>query len=656
VLCDTAPDGTTTAFLRDYRRDVASGQIVGYTDYQLDGAPYAPAGTVGTCTPQAEPCRNTSTVLLCDLPTDGTPAPAVTDTDPTPYYPYPTAVPVTGAQTLWTGGTLNLPPGTAPQPGTTGAVNSAAAQIQAARPACDTGTAHVAVTLTVQQTGPDNGCAQTGHLRLFVGTTQTALTVLPASTPAGYFATLTVEADVPAAALAAGDVAFAVALDAYDDSPAGCTPSPRRTGWQLSGFTPTVTYGQDGCATQILRTVLTDCTTGQVGQCAPTGGGTAVEPCGDTEVVQLCDLTYDPQAPIPTPARDFALSGNVVAANDGTTLWFAQANQVANGVAELTVSGLLPATLYEFRFASAWIGAGSPDPANNNAIYLLEILDGGTVLASRTRDVSNGSSVFPGGVLSEDTPPLAFIAPATGAVTIRFTDQTTGGAANDRDLFLMPLEVRTETLTVTRTPFLRLLTFDCDGVTVSAQDVGLDGVTPYEVQGEAGHCAGDGTAAGGAPCDVQNVLEACRCDDTDGDGIADTGYVELLAVDCDGALTPLGTYTADLSGPYTPVAPVDCDSPAEGAPRASGVQARRVELAAGQTWTATAYPALHAVQATAHGGTGTITTVDGPSTLHDGETAAWAAYRDSDALLVGPLTITAGTGTVTITATTGVNL
>ncbi|MGJ3558850.1 hypothetical protein ACR6C2_07675 [Streptomyces sp. INA 01156] len=84
----------------------------------------------------------------------------------------------------------------------------------------------------------------------------------------------------------------------------------------------------------------------------------------------------------------------MVVGNEGTTLWFAQANQPANGVAELTVSGLLPTLLYEFRFASAWIGAGASDPANNNAIYLLEILDGATVLATRTRNTSNGSNVF----------------------------------------------------------------------------------------------------------------------------------------------------------------------------------------------------------------------------------------------------------------------
>ncbi|MFI2434641.1 hypothetical protein [Streptomyces sp. NPDC018693] len=675
--------GCDPQFIRSLTVDCETGQVTAVTDTTLDGAPYTVTGEPGQCipastSPPSEPCRNSSSLLLCDLPTGGTPDPTVTDTDPTPYYPFPVADPVEGAQALWDGSTLDLPPGVSPQPGTTGRVNSLAAIIQAPRPDCDTGTAHVAVTLNVQQTGPDDGCGPTGHLRIFNGTTQIALTALPANTPAGYFGTLTVETDVPAADLAAGNIAFALALDAYDDSGGTC-PGARSTGWQLSAFTAAATYDQDECDTQFLRTVTVDCDTGtvvavedttldgepytpsgEVGQCAAAGGECCPpqEPCGDTEVEQLCDLTYDPQAPIPTPARDFALTGNVVAANDGTTLWFAQANQEANGVAELIVGGLLPTVMYEFRFSSAWIGAGNPDPANNNAIYLLEILDGTTVLASRTRNVSNGSNVFPGGVLTEDLPPVAFIAPATGAVTIRFTDQTTGGPVNDRDLFLMPLEVRTAALTITRTPFLRRFTFDCDGGLTSTQDLGLDGATPYVVQGEVGQCTADGATTGAiTPCDVQNVIEACRCDDADGDGVPEVGYVELLAVDCTGTLSSVGTYLPDYSAPYTPVAPMDCDAGEDlGAEPAFGVQAHRTELASGASWSADAWPTLQSVTAVAHGGTGLITTAEGASTLHPGEAATWSVGRDTDARLTGPLVIAADTGTVTITYTTGVQL
>ncbi|KQW11425.1 hypothetical protein [Streptomyces sp. Root369] len=519
VLCDVQADGTAVAFLRDYRRDPTTGQISGHTDYGLDGAPYTVTGTVSTCSPeskpcgqaevltlcdtaldgtvtaflrhlvydcdgqvtdsrdtaldgttpyaitgtvdqcapQAEPCRNTSTLLLCDLPSDGTPPPTVTDTGPAPYYPYTTGIPTPGAQTLWDGGTLTLPAAAGPQPGTGGTVQTAAAIIHAPRPVCDSGTAHVVVQLDASQLGPDDGCRTTGFLALYNGTAnRVALALAPVNTPAGWAGTLTAEADVPAADLAAGNIAIVVAFDAYDDSGAACPP-PRHTGWELSQFDATVVYDQTGCAPQFLRNITTDCETGAV-----------------TAVV----------------------------------------------------------------------------------------------------------------------------------------------------------------------------------------DTTLDG-TPYTVTGAPGQC----TAAGGQcwpeqPCPAQSVIEQCRCDDTDGDGLPDVGYVELLAVDCTGALTSLGTYTSDLTGPYTPVAPVDCDAidDEEGAPPAFGVQARRRELAAGQTWDASAWPTLQSVTAVAHGGTGLVTTADGTSTLHAGEAATWSIAREDDARLTGPLTIAADTGTVTVSYTIGVTL
>jgi hypothetical protein len=803
VLCDVQADGTTTAFVRDYRRD-AAGLITGHTDYTLDGGTYAVTGTVGVCQPEqpaptpppvdvesyglcvidnatgdvlqeirrevvydaaglavgnrfvdavtgapvavpggahlgvcpAPPCRNTSTLLVCDLPQDGTPAATLTDTSGAPYYPYTTGVPTPGAQALWDGGTLTLPDATGPQPGTGGTVRTAAATIQAPRPACDTGTAHVTVQVNVTQLGPDNGCRNTGFIGIYNGSgeaNRVALALAPLDTPAGWSGTLTAEADVPAADLAAGNIAVLAAFDAYDDSGATCPP-PRRTGWELSAFTTTVAYDQAGCAAQVFANVVTDCETGAVesvtytlpdgtayaptgaiGQCAPASSGTTVPPCGDTELVQLCDLTYDPQAPIPTPARDFTLTGNVVTGNQGTTLWFAQANQPATGVAELTVGGLLATVLYDYRFATAWIGAGGSNPAANDAVYLLEILDGTTVLATRTQNTSNGSSVFPGGVLAEE-PPLSFIAPATGTVTIRWTDLTTGGAINDRDLFVMPIELRTSVLTVTASPFLRRMVFDCDGGLTSAEDFALDGSTPYVVEGEVGQCtSGDGggstvappspgtstlllcdtTATGPVqflrtltvdaetgdvlttadttldgdpydvtgevgqcapaeePCPAHTVLSACRCDDTDGDGIADVEYVELLAVDCAGVLTSVGTYTEDLTQPYAPVSPVDCATVEAGAPLPVTVQAHRVQLPVGGTWDASTVVALRSATFTAHTGTGQITTVEGASTLFRGESVTWSTDKEQDAALVGPLSVTAVDGIVTVAFTTG---
>ncbi|MFZ4266617.1 hypothetical protein [Streptomyces arboris] len=199
-------------------------------------------------------------------------------------------------------------------------------------------------------------------------------------------------------------------------------------------------------------------------------------------------------------------------------------------------------------------------------------------------------------------------------------------------------------------PFLRHLAYLPGATAPTVVDTALDGVTPYALTGTAGACS--------TPCDVQSVIEACRCDDTNGDGLPDVGYVELLAVDCGGVLTSIGTYTRGLTEPYSPVAPVDCEESGnhEGAEPAFGVQARRVELAAGASWNASAWPTLQSVTAVAHGGTGTVTTTDGTSTLHTGEAATWSVGRDVDAALTGPLTITAETGTVTLSYTIGVTL
>ncbi|MFI1703046.1 hypothetical protein [Streptomyces griseoruber] len=71
-LCDTAADGTVTPFVRDYRRD-ENGTVTGHSDYTLDGAAYTPAGTVGVCQPQA--CADSELVVLCDVAPDGTSTP-----------------------------------------------------------------------------------------------------------------------------------------------------------------------------------------------------------------------------------------------------------------------------------------------------------------------------------------------------------------------------------------------------------------------------------------------------------------------------------------------------------------------------------------------------------------------------------------------------
>ncbi|MFJ7489684.1 hypothetical protein ACIQZB_00235 [Streptomyces sp. NPDC097727] len=492
------------------------------------GITLRPEGCCG-CS-DADPCRNASTLLVCDLPTDGTPDPTVTDTNPTPYYPYATGAPVAGAQVLWGGGTLDLPPGTAPQPGTTGSVNSLAATIQAPRPACDTGIVHVTVSVSAQQTGPDDGCGPTGHLRLFNGTTQAALTVLPANTPFGYFGRLTVEADVPAADLAAGNIAFGLALDAYDDSPSTCSPSPRRTGWQLSAFTATVTYDQADCATQFLRTVTTDCetgnvvsvvdstldgdpytVTGKVGQCQATGGGgTSPEPCRDTSALLLCDtsgrlLTNDifDSRPLATgPTRGTLANGVTWGVNTG--VWtgrhyiFGTGNPFPAGPQEWTFDR--PVTL---RFGVA----------NVDSVPLAECMRLPATVApesihpNHVWDPARRTLCASGSTRPDDVSVFTTIEPVT-SLELASVNPDAG--------------IGTSFIEVTVTEpqqFLRTIVTDCEtGEIVSVTDTTLDG-DPYTVTGDVGQCQATG---GGEP------EQPCR--DTSSTLLCDTAATDVITV------------------------------------------------------------------------------------------------------------------------------
>jgi hypothetical protein len=201
----------------------------------------------------------------------------------------------------------------------------------------------------------------------------------------------------------------------------------------------------------------------------------------------------------------------------------------------------------------------------------------------------------------------------------------------------------------TTTQFVRKFIQGADGTVDAVVNLTLDGAT-YAPQGTVGMCQPD-------ECPIRQVIEVERCDDTTGDGMPDISYVELLGVDCQGTVSSLGTYTCTLDAPYTPVSPVDCCPDVEPRPPvAPGVQARRVELPPGRSWNGLLYGTLRQVTATAHNGTGTVTTTDGTSTLFEDETATWSISKDHDVRLAGPLTITANTGTITVTFTTGVDL
>jgi hypothetical protein len=688
VLCDD-----NGPFIRKLVQD-AAGAVTAVVSLTLDGAPYTPVGTVAQCVPEAEPCRTASTLLVCDLPSGGEPTPTVSDTNPTAYQgaglgaePLPG-----GAAALWSGGAITIPADTGPGPGHINQhLRSVAANLQAERPGCDTGTATITASIRVQRTGPSSAFGGNGIWSLWSGGTRVAVVTTPNNAPVGYTGTLTVSGQVSAADVAAGDVHLASALETWHTA-------AHVGGWIVDQFTARVVYDQAGCETQFLRSVTLDCDgavtavtdttldgdpyepTGEVGQCTPASTPPATEPCRNASTLLLCDLPAD-GAPTPTltdtPGAPYYPYTTGVATPGAQALW-------DGGTLTLpAASGPQPGTGGTVRTAAAVIQAPRPvcDAGTAHVTVQVDVTQLGPDNGCRATgflglyngpgDANRvGLALAPpdtpagwtGTLTTEADVPAADLAAGNIAVVVAFDAYDDSGATCPpprRTGWQLDEFAATVVYDQTGcdTQFLRNVTTDCEtGAVVSVTDTTLDG-EPYTVTGEPGQCqAGGGECCPEPPCPARNIVQAERCDDTDGDGIADAWYVELLGVDCTGTPTSLGTYTCDLSTPYTPVAPVDCDTPDPVVERPVGVQAHRVQLAPGKVWDASQYGTLRAVQATARGGTGTVITADGTSTLFDGETAQWSITRDMDVRLIGPLTITATTGAVVVNWTEGVDL
>ncbi|HLL37372.1 MAG TPA: hypothetical protein VK545_26565, partial [Streptomyces sp.] len=141
-----------------------------------------------------------------------------------------------------------------------------------------------------------------------------------------------------------------------------------------------------------------------------------------------------------------------------------------------------------------------------------------------------------------------------------------------------------------------------------------------------------GEAADGC---AKQVIERCRCDDADGDGIGEVRYVELWAVDPCGGEEPvlLGTYQEDdLAAPYTPVAPVDCaDEPS--APVTVLTGARSITGTTAQDL-AGEFPTLQSVTLTVLAGSVLVTMSDGADVpVPAGATVTWSVVREEDGQL-----------------------
>ncbi|WP_405759442.1 hypothetical protein OG234_13195 [Streptomyces sp. NBC_01420] len=690
-LCDTAPDGTVTAFLRRYSfLDGAAS----YEDVALDGqTPYLVTGTVGACSASqacGEQTTPAATLGLCLA--DGTPIAVVVTRD------------CDGVVSQ--GGWLNL------TTGTYSAGDPPAGVVACGNPRS------ISTTGTFCDIDPDSGDVLGLVLIEYSYGAEGAVT-----------AVRLVDATTGQTYVPQGEVTTC---------PAG-VEQPERDLVQLCDTTTA------GVVTEFVRDFARDENGAITGHSdylldgapyTPTGSvGRCVDQCGDCETVVLCDTNGLPPATVAGTAAAGTLSNGVTYAvtapsafapgrqSDGAAWWgialfpnpvvpltrwtfsqpvnvdFSVAMTYSTGTAagenqvqlppEAVPLSLPPGYAYNqvtrvLRVDSTVTGAGCTLNAPTRAgaarfrvtgvsTFTLQYL-GPRVLSTECRRFGNWEfgalDVSLGGPFARTV-----CRDCAGAVTSSrdtlldgSTPYTPTGAVGvcqpEPEEEPEPVEPDTEVVTLcdvapdgTSTPFLRHLVFPAGGGTPTVTDTALDGTTPYVAAGAVGVC--EPATPEQEPCPALTVIEQCRCDDTDGDGLPDVGYVELLGVDCQGAVTSLGTYTDGLTAPYTPVSPIDCDAAddAEGADPAFGVQAHRLELTAGtDPWDAATAPTLQSVTAVAHGGTGTITTADGPSTLHTGESATWSVGRDVDAALTGPLTIAADSGTVTVTWTQGVQL
>lgn len=297
-LCDS-----NGPFLRRFTFD-CDGVVAGTANLTLAGAPYVPVGTVAVC---EEPCRNTTTLLLCDVPTTGVETtPTVTDTDPSPYHSIQGEYSRTGGSAaIWAGGPMPIAAdNAAPPDGFTQYVRTGAGLVQAAAPCCDDGTAQLTVDFDVTRTGPQAACQNPGNVALRLGAAVLDAQALTVDYPVGLSTHIQLQATVSTTDLVAGNIAVVYRLETWQNS-AACG-GVRSGGWTLANFEAAVTFDVDDCSTQFLRHVTVDCETGTVVDTADTTleGNPYTPSCGvaqcttngsttslgdDSEIVQLCD-------------------------------------------------------------------------------------------------------------------------------------------------------------------------------------------------------------------------------------------------------------------------------------------------------------------------------------------------------------------------------
>lgn len=527
VLCDD-----NGPFLRKFvqRLDDAGPVVTGFRDFTLDGAAYEAVGDVATCPAE---CRNTTTLLVCDLPLgdpDGTPTVTDTaqqfipDTANADFIQRPG-----GGGALWTGGVINFGPDVSPGPGPITQIHRyAAATLQATPPSCTDDTVHLSLSVNVLNEGPGAGCSGAGRFRLYRVSDGAVLSSGSplVGTPAETSVTLTIEADIPAAELSTGNVA--VWLDVETWQTGTCAPPDSKT-WQASAFTASYAYGQEDCATQFFRTVVTDCetgvtlatvdttpdgapyvVTGEVGDCS-TAASSPVVPapdCTSCETLTLCDFGADAPALITGISTGGTLSNGVTwSGARGSAALFNPQHDNADGswwgMPSFPNSTVAPDTWFFDRPVDVEFSVVIAHSPSTGAGLINQVqVPLGAELVSAAPDYSY--DVATGIVTVDDS--------NTGDCT-KVTNPTVANSARFRlrnvtqftlDFLGQRIAIcgqfsnwRFGSIAVTpsNSTLLRTVCRDCTGTVTTVTDTETDGTTPYAVIGPVGDC--------GAPIDAE---------------------------------------------------------------------------------------------------------------------------------------------------------
>ncbi|MEU3782719.1 hypothetical protein [Streptomyces sp900129855] len=613
LLCDVLADGTVAGLaLVEPVYDTNTGARVGTRIVDpTTGATYTPTGTLGVCGPQSDQCaRQISTRTRCD-DTNGDGTGDVTYVE------------------VWA---LDPCDGGAPQLLGTYRDGDFAQPYTPTAPAdCPDATADTPVVLgTVcydagaagSRTAAVLKCAACGdpavtYLDAETGATLTAPTIVPCPAAADRSTQLLcdVRADgssVPFLRTFTSDGTTTTTGDTRLDGVTAYTPTGT-VGVCLpvndcaSPTTPTATVGlclADG--TPIAVTVVRDCagtvtsegwinlTTGAFSAGAPPAGTVA---CGDSRSIQVsgtfCDLDT---------------AGNVLG------LVLIEYSYAADGT--IASVRLVDATTGQTYTPQGTISV-CPDGVDQPEQDLVELCDtaaDGTV-TTFIRDYRRDEN---GTITGHSDYTLA----GAAYTTVGTVGVCQPGTCADSELVVL-CDVAADG---TSTPFLRTVSYDCNGQATGRVDTTLSG-QPYAVAGTVGVCVPDGCA--------KQVIERCGCDDTDGDGLGDVTYTELWAVDpCHGeAPALLGTYLdGDLTKPYAPTAPVECTA-ADVLPGPLSTGVRNVTSTAAQD-IAAAFPALQSVTVTVLSGSVNVTMSDGTSvSIPAGVSMTWSVAQDSDTAL-----------------------